>query len=304
MSESLINFPSGFEIFQQEVKGGMLILIADNATGTSYAISLQKIFEALGSSSGSASAKPFDTDFVANPAFGKYAAGQTVPAAGKSPNDVLLDAFSNYLAPAFSSFTSAMASVLEVGASLTTPQAFSFVLTNAANAKANTLKVIDITNSATLVTGAPITSPVSVPVGAITKTANGATHSWRAEVENSNSQVVQSAAFTATWRLKTFHGAVASAPADSAAVRALASSTWDNTGTFVISLNSLKYAIALRSGKVLSSVVTSNNENITSNFVKTTVNVLLADGVTIQAYDVYTFSSAIAMNVNATVTIV
>lgn len=254
-------------------------------------------------SSGSASAKPFDTDFVANPAFGKYAAGQTVPAAGKSPNDVLLDAFSNYLAPAFSSFTSAIASVLEVGASLTTPQAFSFVLANPANAKANTLKVIDITNSATLVTGAPVTSPVSVPVGAITKTANGATHSWRAELENSNSQVLQSTAFTATWRLKTFHGAVVSTPADSAAVRALASSTWDNTGTFVISLNSLKYAIALRSGKTLSKVITSVLEDITDRFIKTTVTVILADGVTTQSYDVYTFSSDEVMNTNATVTI-
>ena len=101
------------------------------------------------------------------------------------------------------------------------------------------------------------------------------------------------------------NGAVSTAfPIDSVGVRGLTGSLWDNINSFSITLNQLKYSIVLRAGKNLLSVVTQNNENITTNFVNSgTINVLLADGVTTQSYTIYNFESATIMNVNATVTL-
>lgn len=253
--------------------------------------------------SGGSSSSTFTSDFVANPAFGKYTAGSTVPANGKTVNEVLLDAFSNYLSPAFTSFSSALATIVEVGTTLTSPQNFTFGVSNSANIKPNTLKVTDTTAGADLVTGAAISSPVSVPIGAVVKTANAATNSWRASAQNTQDAWFNSPTFSVTWRLRTFHGAVDAAPVNSAEVRAL-TAAWDTVNSFAITLSKTRYCIALRAGKNLVSVITQNNENLKDNFVKRAEQMLvtLPDGST-TAYDIYDFTSAIVMNVTATVTL-
>jgi hypothetical protein len=247
------------------------------------------------------SSSTFTSNFVANPAFGKYTAGSTVPANGKTVNEVLLDAYSNYLTPAFTSFSSALATIVEVGTTLTSPQNFTFGVSNSGNIKPNTLKVTDTTAGADLVTGAAISSPVSVPIGAVIKTANAATNSWRASAQNTQDAWFNSPTFSVTWRLRTFHGAVDAAPANSAEVRAL-TAAWDTVNSFAITLSKTRYCIALRSGKNLVSVITQNNENLKDNFVKRAEQMLvtLPDGST-TAYDIYDFTSAIVMNVTATV---
>jgi hypothetical protein len=252
---------------------------------------------------GGSSSPTFTSDFVANPAFGKYTAGSTVPANGKVVNEVLLDAFSNYLSPAFTSFSSALATIVEVGTTLTSPQNFTFGVSNSGNIKPNTLKVTDTTAGADLVTGAAISSPVSVPIGAVVKTANTATNSWRASAQNTQDVWFNSPTFSVTWRLRTFHGAVDAAPANSAEVRAL-TAAWDTVNSFAITLSKTRYCIALRAGKNLVSVITQNNENLKDNFVKRAEQMLvtLPDGST-TAYDIYDFTSAIVMNVTATVTL-
>ncbi len=254
-------------------------------------------------SGGSSSSPTFTSDFVANPAFGKYTAGSTVPANGKTVNEVLLDAFSNYLSPAFTSFSSALATIVEVGTTLTSPQNFTFGVSNSGNIKPNTLKVTDITAGTDLVTGAAISSPVSVPIGAVEQSLNAATNSWRASAQNTQDAWFNSPTFSVTWRLRTFHGAVDAAPANSAEVRAL-TAAWDTVNSFAITLSKTRYCIALRSGKNLVSVITQNNENLKDNFVKRAEQMLvtLPDGST-TAYDIYDFTSAIVMNVTATVTL-
>lgn len=254
-------------------------------------------------SGGSSSSPTFTSDFVANPAFGKYTAGSTVPANGKTVNEVLLDAFSNYLSPAFTSFSSALATIVEVGTTLTSPQNFTFGVSNSGNIKPNTLKVTDTTAGADLVTDAAISSPVSVPIGAVVKTVNAATNSWRASAQNTQDAWFNSPTFSVTWRLRTFHGAVDAAPANSADVRAL-TAAWDTVNSFAITLSKTRYCISLRSGKNLVSVITQNNENLKDNFVKRAEQMLvtLPDGST-TAYDIYDFTSAIVMNVTATVTL-
>lgn len=251
--------------------------------------------------SGGSSSSTFTSDFVANPAFGKYTAGSTVPANGKTVNEVLLDAFSNYLTPAFTSFSSELATVVEVGTTLSTPQNFTFGVSNSGNIKPNTLKVTDTTAGTDLVTGAAISSPVSVPIGAVEQSLNAATNSWRASAQNTQDAWFNSPTFSVTWRLRTFHGAVDAAPANSAEVRAL-TAAWDTVNSFAITLSKTRYCIALRSGKNLVSVITQNNENLRGNFVKraTQMNITLPDGTTTK-YDIYDFTSATVMNLTATV---
>ena len=253
--------------------------------------------------SGGSSSSTFTSDFVANPAFGKYTAGSTVPANGKTVNEVLLDAFSNYLSPAFTSFSSALATIVEVGTTLTSPQNFTFGVSNSGNIKPNTLKVTDITAGTDLVTGAAISSPVSVPIGAVEQSLNAATNSWRASAQNTQDAWFNSPTFSVTWRLRTFHGAVDVEPLLSAEVRAL-TAAWDTVNSFAITLSKTRYCIALRSGKNLVSVITQNNENLRGNFVKraTQMDITLPDGTTAK-YDMYDFASATIMNVTATVTL-
>lgn len=249
------------------------------------------------------SSPTFTSDFVANPAFGKYTAGSTVPANGKTVNEVLLDAFSNYLSPAFTSFSSALDTIVEVGTTLTSPQNFTFKVSNSGNIKPNTLKVTDTTAGTDLVTDAAISSPVSVPIGAVEKSLNGATNSWRASAQNTQDAWFNSPTFSVTWRLRTFHGAVDVEPLLSAEVRAL-TGDWDTVNSFAITLSKTRYCIALRSGKNLVSVITQNNENLRGNFVKraTQMDITLPDGTTAK-YDIYDFASATIMNITATVTL-
>lgn len=260
------------------------------------------VFSAWKTVAGSSSST-FTSNFVANPAFGKYTAGSTVPANGKTVNEVLLDAFSNYLSPAFTSFSSELDTIVEVGTTLTSPQNFTFKVSNSGNIKPNTLKVTDTTAGTDLVTDAAISSPVSVPIGAVEKSLNGATNSWRASAQNTQDAWFNSPTFSVTWRLRTFHGAVDVEPLLSAEVRAL-TGAWDTVNSFAITLSKTRYCIALRSGKNLVSVITQNNENLRGNFVKraTQMNITLPDGTTAK-YDIYDFASATIMNITATVTL-
>lgn len=254
--------------------------------------------------------KVYNSDFTVQllngKTFGKYINGQTVPATGKTAMQLLQDIAIEYLIPAFNTFSSTQLTTVEVGTTISTPMSFTFTFINSPNIIANSLKIIDVTNLNTvLIQNQPLISPISTPIGLMIKTINGAVNSWKGQATNTNLQLLDSPQFSITWRLKTFYGAVSTAfPIDSAGVRGLASSLWDTSNSFSITLNQLKYSIALRTGKNLASVVTQNNENITSNFANGgTVNVLLADGVTTQSYTIYNFESATIMNVNATVTL-
>jgi len=106
-----------------------------------------------------------------------------------------------------------------------------------------------------------------------------------------------------TGKYKQFFGPSASAVTSSAEVRGLSNSRFDNTGSFVTPIfNDVKFVIAIPAARTLVSVITSNNETITGNFVSSTFNVNDAGGNAV-SYDVYTFTSVIALGVTATVTI-
>lgn len=252
--------------------------------------------------------KVYNSDFTVQllngKTFGKYINGQTVPATGKTAMQLLQDIAIEYLIPAFNTFSSTQLTTVEVGTTISTPMPFTFTFINSSNIIANSLKIIDVTNSNNiLLQNQPLISPILTPIGVIKKITNNSINSWKGQATNSNMQLFDSNIFTVTWRLKTFYGPIINNfPTDSLDIRNLTNSLWDTNNTFSINLNQLKYSIAIRNGKNISSIITQNNENITSNFINGgTINVLLADNVTTQSYTVYNFSSATIMNVTANV---
>jgi len=113
---------------------------------------------------------------------------------------------------------------------------------------------------------------------------------------------------TVTGRFITFYGVRNGVPSISSDIRALSGSVFDNVNSFNFaggtgSNKTHIIAIPDSIGKTISSVITSNNENITSNFVESTINVDDGGGVP-RLYKLFTFTSVVDYNVTITVTLV
>lgn len=104
------------------------------------------------------------------------------------------------------------------------------------------------------------------------------------------------------WKYKIFYGVTDSAPIDSESIRELPNYTFD-TNSFSININDNVYSIAIPSTKSLVSVITSFPEDITDNFVETSVDLLLPDNETTVSYKVYTLTTILPLNLTATVTL-
>ena len=253
------------------------------------------------SGTGGGSSDNFTADFTANPAFGKYSAGQTVPANGKTPREVLLDAFCNYLSPAFTAFASSLSSVVEVGETVSGNVNFTFGLSNAGNVLANTLSITDNTAPQVLVSAKAVVSPIEVNIGSVKKTVNGATNSWKASVVNSNNQTVYSGLTSVTWLNKVFHSAVDTAPATSAEVRAL-TAVWRTQTTLSVNINKPIYVICVPSGMSVKSAITASFEDITAEFKDSgTIAVMMPDGVTAVNYTIFKYQKPVALGATATI---
>ena len=273
---------------------------ANNGT---YCLALGKDYTAIEDwvKTSVAGSDTFTSDFTANPTFGKYTAGQTVPANGKTPSEVLLDAFCNYLSPAFTAFASSLASVVEVGETVSGNVNFTFGLSNAGNVLANTLSITDNTASQVLVSAQAVTSPIAVNIGIVKKTANGATNIWKASVVNSNNQTVYSGLTSVAWLNKVFHSAVDTVPATSADVRAL-TAVWRSQTTLSVNINKPTYVICVPAGMSVKSAITASFEDITSEFINSgTIAVMMPDGVTAVNYSIFKYQKPVALGATATI---
>ena len=106
---------------------------------------------------------------------------------------------------------------------------------------------------------------------------------------------------------RTFYGVREGEPTTSNDIRTLSGSVFDNVNTFSFqggtgATKTHVIAIADSIGKTISSITTSNNENITNNFNETTINVDDAGGVS-RLYKLFTFTSVVDYNVTITVTL-
>lgn len=134
----------------------------------------------------------------------------------------------------------------------------------------------------------------------------GVTDTRAAAVRSTNAPQAASNDFstgnvTITGLYRQFFGVSSTDVTNSAQARALPSNNFTSTSNFASGTFTLnKYIIAVPNTRNLVSVITVNNENITSLFVQTNINVNDAGGTPV-AYKIFTFTSAVPLNVGATI---
>lgn len=254
--------------------------------------------------------------------FGKYTNGQVISAAGKTFEEVIRDAAIADIAPTYTPATISLtqqnaATLAEVGSSYTNNLTASFTKNDAGNISA--LRIAkngtDLTpngTSATLLKTDLGTYPLgsinyiayaNYAAGAVKNyTPSGTPDARTPAVRTANApQAAEnnfaSSTATITGQYKIFFGPVASAPANSANVRALPSNRFTGAGnTFTLTTGTTEriFAIAMPATMSLVSVVDADalNANITSNYVLSTFNVNDAGGNAV-SYKVYILTNAV-----------
>ncbi|MBT1690110.1 hypothetical protein [Dawidia soli] len=245
----------------------------------------------------SVSSDVFTSDFTVvlsgSKTLGKYTNGQVVPAQGKTARQVLLDLAVEYLAPAFNSFVlSGQNQTVELGTTIAAGnKTFTWSTANAGNIVANTLSIRNETAGTNLATGLANdgNQVVSLP-GAIALLNEGSQVVFRI-----TGQSTQVGNFTRDFAIVAdylrFYGTAATVPANSAAVRALAGSTFGNTFSISIPQGQTIIAFAYEATRpdITDSAVKyveGFNSNVGNTFTKYTFTVNDAAG-TARSYKIY-----------------
>jgi len=98
---------------------------------------------------------------------------------GRSLESILEEILVEYLAPSFSSFSTAgIPATVEVGCVISGSKSFTFGFTNASNICANTLSIRDVTLGSNIATACSISSPQSATIASYTATTCGQQQSW------------------------------------------------------------------------------------------------------------------------------
>lgn len=174
---------------------------------------------------------------------GRYANGSTIPAIGKTAQQVFLDIASEYLPPAFSAFTmQGQATTVEVGTVISGNKTFTWSTTNSGNVQPNTVKITDVTNSVDLATALAndgteivnLTTPIS-------KSLLGS-HQWRASAQNTQAGNFQSSVFIINWQFKRFVGVSNNPTLTENQIEALTATLGaNNNGTYALVAGGYKY---------------------------------------------------------------
>jgi hypothetical protein len=238
-------------------------------------------------------ASNFAVQLTGGKTFGKYSNGQTVPAAGKTPMQLLLDIAIEYLLPTFSAFgITGLATQVEVGFTITSgAKTFTWATTNSGNINANTVKIRNQTANTDLATALANDGTESVTVPApIQLNAGGASQVFRVEAVNSQS-VTFNRDLTIVANFLRWFGTPATTPVNSADVRALGNSTFGSTFNINIAIGQQKIAFAYEDTRADISdgsvkYVEGFNSNVGNTFTKFTFNVNDAGG-TARGYKIY-----------------
>lgn len=215
-----------------------------------------------------------------------------------------------YQYPSFTSFSiQGIPTTLEVCQSISPTKTYLWSTSNSDNINANTIEIWhgEFSNSGLSNDGSEVITDIidisEFQIQEVPTVLNiPGTYNFQIQAQNSQNDSF-SRIFTVTWKYKIFHGTSITDPTDSAAIRALANSLFD-TNSFSININDLKYVIAVPDTKTLQEVRTSNFEDITPNFIQQdNIDVKLADGVTTKSYKVYLLTTALPLDVTATVTL-
>lgn len=243
-----------------------------------------------------------DVTFVlsSGKSFGKYVNGDTAAWTGLTVIEALIDACIEYINPAFTSFAvTGQSSTVEVGTTISGSKTFTWAIT-LNSGTVPTIDIYDITDASTLLAGTSNDGSQVVTVNSLLLNTSGATQQWKGILNNTApSGTVDSSTVTVTARFYRFYGAASSSPADSAAVRALASSAFQTSGaTFTLNTGSslTRFVVALPPGVTITSVIDTSalNADITDEYVLTgTVSVTDAGG-TSRTYNIYEMTVGVA----------
>jgi len=148
-----------------------------------------------------------------------------------------------YQVPAFSSFSmSGQSSTLEVGNSTLVNPTFTWGTTNSTNIQENSISILDITGSSTIVSGLSNDGSQAVTFSAITKTS-ASSHVLRISGINTRSDAF-TRNLTFSWYWKLYYGTSASAgPLSEANIEALTSSSLSSgfAGSYTFAAGGYKY---------------------------------------------------------------
>lgn len=230
--------------------------------------------------------------------------------AGKSYDELFQDLLVPYVAPSFSSFTiDKQANPIEVGETISGNKSFTFGFANSGNVQNNSISIIDVTNSNTvLVENKPKSSPQTADIGSITKLTPDS-HTWRITAENTQGNTLQRT-YTLNFGYRRYAGSMATNPTTGLQIRtALLSSSVINTGNtfnFQSGTTNKIFVVAVENGKKLVSVQnTTTNEDMTYGFVLSEITTIPDAAGNPVTSKVYVFQMAVpySSNCNLSVTL-
>lgn len=169
---------------------------------------------------------------------GKYTNGQTIPAAGKTMEEVLNLIATEYIFPVWNSFTfSGFSETVERGTTLSGSKSWTWSITNNSG-NVLTIDIYDVTAGSALLANTPNDGSQSQSITSVTLTNAGDTQVWKgiAHDTGSNPSDIDSELLTVTARLKGYFGDTAATVTNSATVKALPNNFFEIPGTQVIVL--------------------------------------------------------------------
>ncbi len=216
-----------------------------------------------------------------------------------STSDVLEAIVAPYVNPTWNSFTySGFATQVERGTTLSGSKTFTWSI-NANSGVVSTIDIYDVTAGSTLLAGTPNDGTQAQTISTVTLSSVGSTQSFRGVANNSSpSGTVNSSTITTTAYLYKFYGHTATAPTNSATVRALPSSSFDTGATsFTLATGTtdIIFMVCLPPGRSITSVIDTDalGADITSQYVlQSSINVLDAGSVN-AAYVIYKCTVAV-----------
>lgn len=249
-----------------------------------------------GSGGGGASAKfTIDPTFIlsAGKSLGKYVNGNTAAWTGLTAVEALLDAAIEYIQPVFTAMgVTGQATNVEAGTTLTGSKTFTWAITQNSGV-VPTVDILDVTAGNVALIAGTVNDGNQALVITNKQLAVNVTQQWRVRGNNTSPiGTFLSNILTVTGRYYIFLGPNATAPINSAQVRALpANSFYTGAGNLILNTGNVetKHFIALPPGNSFSQIIDLDalNANITTSYVNIgTVNVVDAGGVN-RLYTIY-----------------
>lgn len=227
---------------------------------------------------------------------GRYTNGQTIPAAGKTMQEVMELIAQEYLAPSVSAFAINQTSPIEVGTVISGNKNFTFSFSQSQNVEQNSVKIIDAMTNTVLAENLLKSSPQSVDIGTVVKLETDS-HVWRIEAKNTQGATIQRNSSPVSWRFRWFFGGSATDITDSAQARALSDSLLESANVqFVAGTGHTDFYFLIHDKTAIYSVtdLTALNADITSAYVLQGTMTVNDNGGNPQTYKKYKLSLASA----------